>query len=57
MKLLSAFGGLAGAFFVWCHRKYVLFMRKNKKISSFLQKKWVQIWFLQSQLVVVANKL
>ena len=39
--LRSAFGGLAGAFFVWCHRNYVLFMRKNKKISSFLQKKSV----------------
>jgi len=36
--LVGAFGGLAGAFFVWCHRNYVLFMRKNKKISSFLQK-------------------
>nr|CAH0108618.1 unnamed protein product [Daphnia galeata] len=36
--LIGAFGGLSGALFVLCHRKYVLFMRKNKRISSFLQK-------------------
>ena len=36
-----AFGGLSGAGFVLCHRRYVLFMRKNKRISSFLQKKYV----------------
>lgn len=35
----SVFGGLSGAFFVLCHRKYVLFMRNNKIISAFLQKK------------------
>ena len=39
--LIGVFGGLSGALFVWCHRQYVLFMRKNKKISSFLQKKSV----------------
>ncbi|KZS06049.1 Chloride channel protein 2 [Daphnia magna] len=36
--LIGAFGGLSGALFVLCHRKYVLFMRKNKRISAFLQK-------------------
>lgn len=37
---IRAFGGLSGAAFVLCHRRYVLFMRKNKRISSFLQKKY-----------------
>ncbi|KAI9564003.1 hypothetical protein GHT06_007741 [Daphnia sinensis] len=36
--LVGAFGGLSGAAFILFHRRYVLFMRKNKRISSFLQK-------------------
>ncbi|XP_046448305.1 chloride channel protein 2-like isoform X1 [Daphnia pulex] len=36
--LVGAFGGLCGAAFILFHRRYVLFMRKNKRISSFLQK-------------------
>ncbi|KAL0275800.1 UNVERIFIED_CONTAM: hypothetical protein PYX00_003544 [Menopon gallinae] len=35
---IGAFCGLGGAFYVWVHRQYVLFMRKNKKINQFLQK-------------------
>lgn len=35
----SAFGGLAGATFILSHRKYVLFMRKNKRISNIIKKK------------------
>lgn len=33
------FGGLGGAAYVWVHRQYVLFMRSNKKMNKFLQKK------------------
>ena len=36
--LIGVAGGLLGALYIWCHRKYVLFIRKNKKVSSFLQK-------------------
>ncbi|EEB12858.1 Chloride channel protein ClC-Ka, putative [Pediculus humanus corporis] len=35
---IGAFCGLGGAFYVWVHRQYVLFMRKNKKMNKFLQK-------------------
>lgn len=34
--------GIGGAFYVWMHRQYVLFMRKSKTINSFLQKKLVR---------------
>ncbi|KAI8129670.1 Chloride channel protein 2 [Lucilia cuprina] len=30
--------GLGGAAYVWVHRRYVLFMRSNKKMNKFLQK-------------------
>lgn len=33
--------GLGGATYVWVHRHYVLFMRSNKKMNKFLQKKYV----------------
>jgi hypothetical protein len=36
---LSAVSGLGGAAYVWVHRQYVLFMRRNKKMTAFLQKK------------------
>lgn len=36
--VLGVLCGLLGAAFVLLHRKYVLWMRKNKKISFFLQK-------------------
>lgn len=36
--LIGAFCGLTGAFYVWMHRQYVLFMRRNKKMNQFLQK-------------------
>lgn len=29
-----------GAFYVWVHRQYVIFMRSNKKMNMFLQKKY-----------------
>lgn len=35
--LVGVFGGLSGAVFVLFHRRYVLFMRNNKKISTFLK--------------------
>lgn len=35
----SVGGGLGGALYVWVHRQYVLFMRSNKKMNKFLQKK------------------
>ena len=37
--LIGAFSGLAGSFYVWLHRQYVLFMRKNKSMNKFLQNK------------------
>ncbi|KAJ6639380.1 Chloride channel protein 2 [Pseudolycoriella hygida] len=36
--LIGVIGGLGGALYVWVHRKYVLFMRSNKKMNNFLQK-------------------
>jgi len=36
---LSAISGLGGAAYVWLHRQYVLWMRRNKKMTAFLQKK------------------
>ncbi|XP_050300411.1 chloride channel protein 2 [Anthonomus grandis grandis] len=36
--LIGAFCGLTGAFYVWVHRQYVMFMRNSKTINSFLQK-------------------
>lgn len=32
--------GCMGAFYVWVHRQYVMFMRSNKKMNLFLQKKY-----------------
>ncbi|XP_026467540.1 chloride channel protein 2-like isoform X2 [Ctenocephalides felis] len=36
--LIGAVSGLGGAFYVWLHRQYVLFMRSNKELNKFLQK-------------------
>ncbi|CAH0549331.1 unnamed protein product [Brassicogethes aeneus] len=36
--LMGAICGLGGAFYVWTHRQYVMFMRRSKMINSFLQK-------------------
>ncbi|XP_030756628.1 chloride channel protein 2 isoform X2 [Sitophilus oryzae] len=36
--LIGAFCGLTGAFYVWAHRQYVMFMRNSKTINAFLQK-------------------
>ncbi|KYN33449.1 Chloride channel protein 2 [Trachymyrmex septentrionalis] len=36
--LIGVGSGLLGAFYVWLHRQYVIFMRKNKSMNSFLQK-------------------
>ncbi|XP_063984517.1 chloride channel protein 2 isoform X4 [Diachasmimorpha longicaudata] len=36
--LIGVASGLGGAFYVWIHRQYVIFMRKNKSMNSFLQK-------------------
>ncbi|XP_059489334.1 chloride channel protein 2 isoform X2 [Neocloeon triangulifer] len=36
--IMGAVCGLGGAFYVWIHRQYVLFMRRNKKMNKFLQK-------------------
>ncbi|XP_035706071.1 chloride channel protein 2 isoform X2 [Folsomia candida] len=35
--IIGVVSGLLGALFVWMHRKYVLFMRGNKKLNAFLQ--------------------
>jgi chloride channel 2 len=36
--LMGALCGLGGAFYVWVHRQYVMFMRNSKMINRFLQK-------------------
>ncbi|KAI8129669.1 Chloride channel protein 2 [Lucilia cuprina] len=36
--LMGVVCGLGGAAYVWVHRRYVLFMRSNKKMNKFLQK-------------------
>nr|CAH0108614.1 unnamed protein product [Daphnia galeata] len=36
-SIKRVFGGLSGAVFVLFHRRYVLFMRNNKRISTFLK--------------------
>ncbi|XP_065159562.1 chloride channel protein 2 isoform X3 [Atheta coriaria] len=36
--LIGVVSGVGGAFYVWVHRQYVMFMRKNKAINTFLQK-------------------
>ncbi|XP_011347086.1 chloride channel protein 2 isoform X2 [Ooceraea biroi] len=36
--LIGVGSGLLGAFYVWLHRQYVIFMRKNKSMNNFLQK-------------------
>uniref|UniRef100_A0A146LJA2 Chloride channel protein n=1 Tax=Lygus hesperus TaxID=30085 RepID=A0A146LJA2_LYGHE len=36
--LMGVICGLGGALYVWSHRQYVLFMRRNKKMNAFLQK-------------------
>ncbi|XP_023247011.1 chloride channel protein 2 [Copidosoma floridanum] len=35
--LIGVASGLCGAFYVWLHRQYVLFMRRNKSMNNFLQ--------------------
>lgn len=40
--LIGVACGIGGAFYVWVHRQYVMFMRKSKTINSFLQKKLVR---------------
>lgn len=37
-SLMGVICGIGGAAYVWSHRQYVLFMRKNKKMNAFLQK-------------------
>ncbi|XP_049954141.1 chloride channel protein 2 isoform X1 [Schistocerca serialis cubense] len=36
--MIGALCGLGGAAYVWVHRQYVLFMRRNKKMTAFLQR-------------------
>ncbi|XP_072383243.1 chloride channel protein 2-like isoform X1 [Diabrotica undecimpunctata] len=36
--LMGAICGLGGAFYVWMHRQYVLFMRNSKIINNFLKR-------------------
>ncbi|CAG0896249.1 unnamed protein product [Darwinula stevensoni] len=36
--LIGVVSGFGGALWVWMHRRYVIFMRRNKKIKWFLQK-------------------
>lgn len=36
--VIGAISGLGGAAYVWMHRQYVLWMRRNKRMTAFLQK-------------------
>ncbi|CAG0904096.1 unnamed protein product, partial [Cyprideis torosa] len=36
--LIGVFCGFSGAFWVWLHRRYVIWMRNSKRLSAFLQK-------------------
>ncbi|KAL7305148.1 hypothetical protein TKK_0002546 [Trichogramma kaykai] len=36
--VIGLVSGALGAFYVWLHRQYVIFMRKNKSMNRFLQK-------------------
>lgn len=36
--LIGAVSGLGGAFYVWVHRQYVMFMRNSQMINNFLKK-------------------
>ncbi|XP_037944560.1 chloride channel protein 2-like [Teleopsis dalmanni] len=36
--LMGVVCGIGGASYVWVHRRYVIFMRSNKKMNKFLQK-------------------
>ncbi|CAB0042051.1 unnamed protein product [Trichogramma brassicae] len=40
--VIGLVSGALGAFYVWLHRQYVIFMRKNKSMNRFLQKKWLR---------------
>ncbi|CAG9814797.1 unnamed protein product [Phaedon cochleariae] len=35
--LIGAFSGLGGAFYVWVHRQYVIFMRNSKTLNNFFK--------------------
>jgi len=35
--------GIIGALYVWVHRRYVLWFRANKRLKSFLEKKYDMI--------------
>ena len=55
--------GLFGALYVWVHRKYVMFMRQNMCMKSFLRQKWVTPFstyvspILSSHLKVIADHI
>lgn len=36
--LIGILSGFGGAVYVWCHKQYVLFMRKSKRMNAFLKK-------------------
>lgn len=38
-SIIGVMCGLGGAGYVWMHRQYVTFMRRNKRMNAFLQKK------------------
>ncbi|CAG7785203.1 unnamed protein product [Allacma fusca] len=51
--IIGIISGLMGAGFVFCHRKYVLWMRGNKQLNAFLQKNrfiypFIISWFIAS---------
>lgn len=53
--LIGVVCGLGGSFYVWVHRQYVIFMRKNKLINSFLQKNRFIYPFLVSLMVATVS--
>ncbi|XP_043199053.1 chloride channel protein 2-like [Amphibalanus amphitrite] len=49
--LIGAVAGFAGAFFVWLHRRYVVFMRSNSCMKSFLSRNRFLYPFLVALLI------
>ncbi|XP_064090567.1 chloride channel protein 2-like isoform X2 [Macrobrachium nipponense] len=53
--LVGILSGFVGALFVFTHRCYVMFMRKNKKMKAFLQKSRLLYPFVVSLIISTAN--
>ncbi|XP_066974020.1 chloride channel protein 2-like isoform X2 [Macrobrachium rosenbergii] len=53
--LVGILSGFIGALFVFIHRRYVMFMRKNKKMKAFLQKSRLLYPFVVALFIITAS--